>query len=109
MDVSSSVPCVVCSISSLSNAFVFVFYSSAGPEGGQRRHYRPGEKALQEIRQYQRSHGLLLRKLPFARVVREIAKRLQNPDGPSLRFQASALLALQEATEAMIVGMFENA
>lgn len=80
--------------------------AAAAPVRVQR--YRPGERARQEIRRYQSSYELLLRKLPFARLVRSIARRLE-PDGPPLRFQASALLALQEASEAMLVGMFENA
>jgi histone H3 len=45
-----------------------------------------------------------LKKLPFQRVVREIAQTY-NPD---LRFQSTAILALQEATEAFLVGLFED-
>ena len=67
--------------------------------------YRPGTVALREIRRYQKSTELLIRKLPFQRVVRSIAEN----HGTNLRFQASALLALQEACEAYIVGLFEDA
>ncbi|KAH7415557.1 hypothetical protein KP509_14G051800 [Ceratopteris richardii] len=38
------------------------------------RHHRPGTIALREIRKYQKSTELLIRKLPFQRLVREIAK-----------------------------------
>ena len=66
--------------------------------------YRPGTVALREIRRYQRGTELLIRKLPFQRLVREIAKDHWN----ELRFQASALGALQEACEAYLVGLFED-
>jgi len=66
--------------------------------------YRPGTVALREIRKYQKSTELLLRKLPFQRLVREIALEYKT----DLRFQASAVLALQEATEAYLVGLFED-
>eukprot|EP00798_Chlamydomonas_sp_ICE-L_P009353 gene9353-biopygen9273 len=66
--------------------------------------YRPGTVALREIRKYQKSTDLLIRKLPFQRLVREIAQDF-NTD---LRFQSSAVLALQEASEAYLVGLFED-
>ncbi|KAK3247848.1 5-hydroxytryptamine receptor 4 [Cymbomonas tetramitiformis] len=68
--------------------------------------FRPGTVALREIRRYQKSTEMLLRKLPFQRLVREIAERLQ----PNMewRFQSHALLALQEASEAYLVGLFED-
>lgn len=66
--------------------------------------YRPGTVALREIRKYQKSTELLIRKLPFQRLVREISRDLRS----DLRFQTSALLALQEACEAYIVGLFED-
>ena len=66
--------------------------------------YRPGTVALREIRKYQKSTELLLRKLPFQRLVREIALEYKT----DLRFQASAVLALQEASEAYLVGLFED-
>ena len=70
-----------------------------------RYRYRPGTVALREIRKYQKSTELLLRKLPFQRLVREITQDFKR----DCRFQASALLALQEATEAYLVGLFEDA
>jgi histone H3 len=66
--------------------------------------YRPGTVALREIRKYQASTELLLRKLPFQRLVREIAEEKV----PNIRFQLTALLALQEASEAYLVGLFED-
>jgi hypothetical protein len=58
--------------------------------------YRPGTVAMREIRRYQKSTDLLLRKLPFHRLVKEIAQNFKG----ELRFQSTAILALQEASEA---------
>jgi histone H3 len=66
--------------------------------------YRPGTVALREIRKYQRSTDLLIKKAPFQRLVREIALDFK----PDLRFQHSAVEALQEAAEAYLVGLFED-
>ena len=66
--------------------------------------YRPGTVALREIRRYQKSTELLIRKLPFQRLVREIAQDFKT----DLRFQSSAVVALQEASEAYLVGLFED-
>ena len=66
--------------------------------------YRPGTVALREIRRYQKSSDLLLKRLPFQRLVREIAQQYQD----DLRFQSTAILALQEAAEAYLVSMFER-
>lgn len=65
-----------------------------------------GEKALREIRRYQSSTDLLLRRLPFARLVREIQMTMMREP---FRWQGTALLALQEASEAHLVGLFEDA
>jgi len=67
--------------------------------------YRPGTVALREIRKYQKSTELLIKKLPFQRLVREVAKDVVGDD---LRFQSTAILALQEAAEAYLVGLFED-
>ena len=64
-----------------------------------------GTYALREVRHYQKTTKLLIRKLPFQRLVREIAQDMQN----DLRFQGAALLALQEAVEAYLVRLFEDA
>ena len=66
--------------------------------------YRPGSVAIREIRRYQKSTELLLRKLPFQRLVKEIAQDTMI----DVRFQGSAVLALQEAAEAYLVGLFED-
>ena len=67
--------------------------------------FHPGTVALREIRKLQRSTDLLIRKLPFQRLVREIAQDFKT----DLRFQASALAAVQEATEAYMVALFQDA
>jgi len=79
---------------------------SAPATGGVKKphRYRPGTVALREIRRYQKSTDLLIRKLPFQRLVREIAQDFKS----DLRFQGSAVLALQESAEAYLVGLFED-
>ena len=79
---------------------------SAPATGGVKKphRYRPGTVALREIRRYQKSTELLIRKLPFQRLVREIAQDFKT----DLRFQSSAVSALQEASEAYLVGLFED-
>ena len=79
---------------------------SAPISGGVKKphRYRPGTVALREIRKFQKSTELLIRKLPFQRLVREIATDYKS----DLRFQSQAVLALQEASEAYLVGLFED-
>ena len=69
-----------------------------------RSRFRPGTVALRQIRRYQKSTELLIRKIPFQRLVREISQELK----PGLRFQSTALLALQEAAEDYLVKMFDQ-
>ena len=80
--------------------------SGSSKVGGQKRvhRFRPGTVALREIRKFQKSTDLLIRKLPFQRLVREIASDFKT----DLRFQSTAVLALQEASEAYMVGLFED-
>lgn len=66
--------------------------------------YRPGTLALRQIRKYQRSTELLIHKAPFQRLVREIALDFRS----DFRFQASAVNALQEASEQYLTGLFED-
>ncbi|XP_074335400.1 histone H3.3-like [Apium graveolens] len=66
--------------------------------------YRPGTVALREIRK-QKTTELLILKLPFQRLVHEIAQGIKS----DLRFQSHAVLALQEALEAYLVGLFHDA
>ena len=68
---------------------------------------RTGTQALREIREYQKSADLLIRKRPFQRLVRELADGIRC-EGHDVRFQSLALLALQEATEAYAVSLFED-
>ena len=79
---------------------------SAPASGGVKKphRYRPGTVALREIRRYQKSTDLLIRRLPFQRVVREISLHYKG----NLRFQSTSILALQEAAEAYHVGLFED-
>ena len=66
--------------------------------------FQLGVMALREIRHYQKSSTLLTRKLPFQRLVREVAHDFKT----DLHFQAAAILCLQEAAEAYLVGLFED-
>ena len=67
--------------------------------------YRAGTGALKDIRHFQGSTALLIQKLPFQRVVREIAEDYKT----DLRFQSAVVLCLQEATEAYLVKLFDDA
>ena len=87
--------------------------TTANPTGykpRRKRRYRPGTLALREIRKYQTSTDLLIRKLPFQRLLREIVQDLykdgQLPIQP--KFQSTAILALQEASEDFLVRMFDQ-
>ncbi|CAD6940611.1 unnamed protein product [Tilletia controversa] len=66
--------------------------------------YKPGTVALREIRRYPKSTELLIRKLPFQRLVREIAQDFRT----DVRFQSAAIGALQEASEAYLVSLFAD-
>ena len=80
--------------------------SAPAPGGIKKPHrFRPGTVALREIRRYQKSTDLLIRKLPFQRLCREIPQDFKK----DLRFQGSSVLALQEAAEAYLVGLDEDA
>ncbi|CAK0785803.1 hypothetical protein CVIRNUC_009014 [Coccomyxa viridis] len=82
--------------------------SAKPPNAENKRHHRvrPGTVALREIRQYQRSTCLMIRKLPFQRLVKEILDRVSA--GAVCRMQHGALEALQEAAEAYLVDLFED-
>ncbi len=79
---------------------------SAPSTGGVKKphRYRPGTVALREIRRYQKSTELLIRKRPFQKLVREVAQDFKA----DLRFQSHAIMALQEASEAYLVSLFED-
>jgi histone H3 len=84
-----------------------IIKKTAPAEGGMKKkfRFRPGTVALREIKKYQKATELLLAKAPFQRFVRAICDGI---DG-QLRFQANALLALQEAAESYLTGLFEDA
>lgn len=69
-----------------------------------KRRYRPGTVALREIRKFQKSTELLIRKLPFQRLVREVTRDYNT----EIRFQSLAILALQEAAEDYLVSLFQD-
>jgi histone H3 len=73
---------------------------------GYKPRLKPGQQALREIRQYQRSTELLIPKLRFSRLVREIAS--EQPFGSDIRFRADAMVALHESAEAHLVTIFEE-
>ena len=78
----------------------------ADPHNIKRPHrYRPGTVALREIRRYQKSTDLLIKKMPFQRLCREITELEVKKN---MRFQGSAVLALQTACEAYLVSLFED-
>ena len=79
---------------------------SAPSMGGLKKphRFRPGTVALREIKRYQKSTELLIKRLPFQRLVKEIAQNYKS----DLRFQASAVIALQEATESYMVSLFQD-
>ena len=87
---------------------------SAPASGGIKKPHRsrPGTVALREIRRYQKSTDLLIRKLPFQRLAREVLQDLNKPGSyqrySAKRFQATSLLAIQESVEAFSVGLFED-
>ncbi len=68
------------------------------------RRFRPGTVALREIRRYQKGTELLLRKAPFQRLVRELATSHKQ----GLRFQSSAVQAIQEATESWAISLLSD-
>ena len=76
--------------------------------------YHPGMLALHEICRYQQSTESLIRRTPFNALIKEISKEYRIcPEGPGIpsvqvRFQSTALAALQEAAENFLMGQFED-
>ena len=70
--------------------------------------FRPGTVALREIRRFQKSTEMLIKKLPFQRLVREICQTLDDFRDREYRFQSAAIGTLQEAAEAYLVSLFED-
>ena len=77
---------------------------TTAPNGPRPHRFRPSNRVLLEIRRLQCTTDLIIRKLPFERLVREIASKFMRDP----RFQPSTILALQEASEAYLVKLFEN-
>ena len=89
--------------------------STTGSPSGNRknrpraRRYRPGTVALREIVRYQKSTELLIRKIPFQRLLREISQQVCLEKGISnVKYQSTAILAVQEAAEDFLVRMFSQ-
>lgn len=80
------------------------------PAARKKRRYKPGTVALRDIRKYQKSTDLLIRKLPFQRLTREICNELVSatsfPSG--VKWQSPAIMALQEAAESYLVHLYED-
>ena len=72
-----------------------------------KRRWKPGTVALREIRRYQKSTELLLRKLPFQRLAREVCNEITGI-GNDKRWQSAAVIALQEAAEAYLIHLYED-
>ena len=73
--------------------------------------FRPGTVAMREIRRYQRTYDLLIPRLPFNKLVRDLAYEIlkeEMGENAKLQFQASALDGLQEATEHYLVKLLED-
>lgn len=80
--------------------------SASGSSGMKKSfRWRPGTVALREVRKLQKSTDLLVQKAPFSRLVREVAESHKA----GLRFQASAVAAIQEATESFVVSLLSDA
>jgi len=78
---------------------------TAEAKGKRTRRWRPGSVALRQIRQFQQGTDLLIQRAAFQRLVREVAS--QHKEG--IRFQSTALEALQEAAEAYVVSVLSDA
>ena len=81
--------------------------ASGNSKSGMKKSYRwkPGTVALRQVKKLQKSTELLIAKAPFSRLVREVAESGKA----GLRFQSSAVAAIQEATEAFVVSLLSDA
>ena len=71
----------------------------------EKKYIQRGIRALREIKKYQSNTDMLIRGLPFQRVVQEIAQSIRA----DLCFQSTAIMELQEAGEAFLVGLLVQA
>jgi histone H3 len=69
------------------------------------KRYQSGNKALNEIRKFQKSTDLLIHRLPFARLVKETTLKFHH----ALQWQSIAIEAVQHACEDYIIGLMEDA
>jgi len=76
---------------------------ASGGTPGEAGRWKAGMKALREVRQYQETTELLIAKVRFQRLVRDLCKKIAP-----VRFETQALLALQEAAEGYLTGLFED-
>lgn len=94
------------------NAAVCVKSKIASDSVKKRLRYRPGTLALKEIRRLQNTTNLLIPKLAFGRLVREILKQVCSSshlsEGPGYLLRMAALQCLQEASESYLIGLFED-
>ena len=74
------------------------------PEKKRKNQFRPGHLALNEIRHYQKRVNLLICKLPFQHLAREITQQFSM----ELRFRLATITILQEASEAYLIHLFED-
>ena len=72
------------------------------------RRHRPGELALKTIQKLQNTTQMLIPRTRFHRLVREITQNVADSNSDPMRYQAAALVALQEAAEAYLVYLFED-
>ena len=70
--------------------------------------FRAGTRALREIRHYQKRTDLLIRRRPFRRLIRQYLNEHPLGSGEAPRIQENAILALQEASEAMLIALLED-
>ena len=93
-----------------------LLHLGAAPTGGIKKphQYRPGMVALREIKRYQKSTECLIKRSPFQKLIWEISQEYhicsQGPGTPSMqvRFQSTAIAALQEVAKNFIGGLFED-
>ena len=79
------------------------------PAQPMRKHrFRPGTVALREIRRYQKTTELLIPQLPFSRLVREQTQVMFSGTAKEFKFQASALMAIQQAAEDYLTYLFTD-
>jgi histone H3 len=80
------------------------------PGGVRKPHrFRPGTVALREIRRYQKTTEALIRKLPFQRLAREISQDFPVAGGGYARWTRGSIRTLQEASEILLVELFDRA